>query len=91
MEEVERELARALELGQPVALARVRRGPGRGRWLLVWPAGHVRGDLGGGRLNQRVALYAEALLAKDPRPSEKSFEVKGEKVVVEFEFHRPPE
>ncbi len=82
-----RALALALEAGQPVALARVVEGPGLGSWLLVWPAGHTRGDLGQARLNQRAALYAEQLFARGPKPAQKSFDVEGQSVRVTFEFH----
>jgi hypothetical protein len=89
MDDAQRELDRALAQGQPVALARIVEGPAAGSWLLVWPAGHTKGDLGQARLNQRAALYAEALFDKGPRPSRKSFDVDGRRVTVAFEFHRP--
>ena len=62
-------------------------GPGEGRQLLVWPAGHTYGDLGWPRLNQRVALYAEQLFEKGPREMVKAFDVPGGvKLDVRFEF-----
>lgn len=88
MDEVERELVLALAPGQPVALARIVEGPGKGNWLLVWPAGHTKGDLGQARLNQRAALYAEQLFDRVPRPAQRSFDVDGRRVTVTFELHR---
>jgi len=82
-------LAVAVERGERIALATVVGGPGEGRQLLVWPAGHTYGDLGWPRLNQRVALYAEQLFEKGPRDMVKSFDVPGgEKLDVRFEFPR---
>jgi hypothetical protein len=64
--------------GEPLVLATALTGPGAGRRLLVWSAGHTFGDLGWPRLNQRVALYAEQLLERGGREaSEKRFEVPG--------------
>lgn len=80
-------LALALQAGHPVALARVVAGPGLGNWLLVWPAGHTRGDLGQARLNQRAALYAEQLFERGAKPAQKSFDVEGQTVRVAYEFH----
>jgi hypothetical protein len=80
-------LADALSRGDRVALATVVGGPGEGRQLLVWPAGHTYGDLGWPRLNQRVALYAEQLFEKGPREMVKAFDnPAGEKLEVRFEF-----
>jgi hypothetical protein len=77
---------------QTVAHATVISGEMRGRRLTIWPAGHFQGDLGDPRLNQRAALYAEAILekglAKAPRSQRKAFDGVGGKVEVEFEF--PP-
>jgi len=72
--------------GETVALATVAEGPGQGHRMLVWKAGHTRGDLGWPRLNQRVALYAEQLLERGARPVEKPFDGQGGRVVVRFEF-----
>ena len=71
---------------EPVALAVVAEGPGTGNRMLVWKAGHTRGDLGWPRLNQRVALYAEQLLERGSRQTEKSFDSNGARVLVRFEF-----
>ena len=70
-------------------MATVVAGDGAGNRLLVWPAGHTRGDLGQPRLNQRAALYAEALLDKGkfPAAARKQFDVAEGSVEVAFEFH----
>ena len=91
--DLDRSLAHSLALGQAVADGRVVAGPGTGGRLLVWPAGHTRGDLGQPRLNQRAALYAEALLdkidsGKVPPSLRKSFAAVGGSAEVLFEFHR---
>ena len=49
--------------GEVVMWVRARGTAGR---LLVFAAGHFDGDLGEPRLNQRAALYAEAMLEKAP-------------------------
>lgn len=83
-------LAAALASGDRVAVATVVGGPGVGRQLLVWPAGHTYGDLGWPRLNQRVSLYAEQLFEKGPREMVKSFDIPGgAKLDVRFEFPFP--
>lgn len=89
MEGWERALAESLARGQAVAVATVVAGAGVGNRLLVWPAGHTRGDLGQPRLNQRAALYAEALLDKGkfPPQTRKQFDVAEGTVEVAFEFH----
>lgn len=80
-------LSDALGRGDRVAVATVVGGPGEGRQLLVWPAGHTYGDLGWPRLNQRVSLYAEQLFEKGPREMIKSFDVPGgARLDVRFEF-----
>lgn len=75
---------------EAVAHATVVSGEGSGRRLTIWPAGHYQGDLGDPRLNQRAALYAEAILDKGlgkiPRTQRKAFEVVEGRVEVEFEF-----
>lgn len=91
--DLDRSLAHSLALGEAVADGRVVSGPGIGGRLLVWPAGHTRGDLGQPRLNQRAALYAEALLdkiegGKVPPSLRKSFAAVGGSAEVVFEFHR---
>lgn len=86
---LEEQLGRTLVQGERVAVATVVAGPGAGRRLLVWPAGHTFGDLGWPRLNQRVALYAEQLFEKGPREMTKTFDVPGgERLDVRFEFPR---
>lgn len=92
-QDLDRALADSLARGQAVADGRVLSGPGAGGRMLVWPAGQTRGDLGQPRLNQRAALYAEALLEKieagKPAPSvPKSFAAMGGNSEVLFEFHR---
>jgi xanthine/CO dehydrogenase XdhC/CoxF family maturation factor len=89
MDELERALAATLARGQAVAVATVVAGEGAGNRLLVWPAGHTRGDLGQPRLNQRAALYAEALLDKGkfPPAARKQFDGVAGSVEVAFEFH----
>ena len=83
-------LSDALARGERVAVATVVGGPGEGRQLLVWAAGHTYGDLGWPRLNQRVALYAEQLFEKGPREMVKPFDVPGGfKLDVRFEFPSP--
>jgi hypothetical protein len=79
--------------GERVAVAEIVAGPGTGRRLLVWPAGHTFGDLGWPRLNQRAALYAEQLFergARAPANASKRFDVPGEgDVEVRFELSMP--
>lgn len=73
----------ALARGERLALATVVSGPWRGRRLLVWPSGDSLGDLGAPRLNQRVALHAEALLEHGGGTTRKPFDYLGEPVEVE--------
>ena len=79
--------------GERVAVVEIVAGPGTGRRLLVWPAGHTFGDLGWPRLNQRAALYAEQLFergARAPASGSKRFDVPGEgDVEVRFELSMP--
>jgi hypothetical protein len=75
-------LAAALAAGESVAVAEVVRGAGLGARLLIWPRGEAVGDLGSPRLNQRVALYAEGLLARGGS-ERKLFEVPGGTVQIE--------
>lgn len=82
-ERIDRELERAREGGERVALARVVGGPWIGRRLLVWPGGQALGDLGAPRLNQRVALHAEAMLERGERVTRKPFDLRGVTVEVE--------
>ena len=86
--ELDAALTASRERGEPVARATVAAGPGTGNRMLVWRAGHARGDLGQPRLNQRAALYAEALLDKGKYPprTRKKFDIQGGMVEVDFEF-----
>jgi hypothetical protein len=90
--DLEAALAASRAAGEAVALATVAIGPGTGNRMLVWKAGHARGDLGQPRLNQRASLYAEALLDKGKFPprARKSFAVAGGAVEVDFEFFAGP-
>jgi xanthine/CO dehydrogenase XdhC/CoxF family maturation factor len=87
-DELDSAIADSLKRGEPVALATVAEGAGPGMRMLIWKAGHTRGDLGWPRLNQRVALYAEQLLERGARPVEKPFDGQGGRVVVRFEFFK---
>jgi xanthine/CO dehydrogenase XdhC/CoxF family maturation factor len=91
-DDLETAIAESLARGEPVALATVAEGAGPGLRpglrMLIWKAGHTRGDLGWPRLNQRVALYAEQLLERGARPVEKPFDGQGGRVVVRFEFFK---
>lgn len=89
-DELQESIAESLARGETVAVATVATGPGVGNRMLIWAAGHTRGHLGWPRLNQRVALYAEQLFERGPRPVEKAFDVQGERVVVRFEFRAQP-
>jgi xanthine/CO dehydrogenase XdhC/CoxF family maturation factor len=82
-ETIDRALERARAAGERIALARVLDGPWAGRRLLVWPGGQAMGDLGAPRLNQRVALHAEAMLERGERTTRKPFELRGSRVEVE--------
>lgn len=80
---IDQELERARAAGERVALARVVDGPWAGRRLLVWAGGQALGDLGAPRLNQRVSLHAETMLARGERTTRKPFELRGSRVEVE--------
>lgn len=85
-------LAETLARGQAVADARRLSDPLAGSRMLVWPAGQVRGDLGEPRLNQRAALYAEALLdkiagGKAQPPVRKTFAGEAASAEVLFTFY----
>ena len=75
--ELERVLAEGVARGERVAVATIVGGPEDGRRLLVWSAGETFGNLGWPHLNQRVALWAEQLLARAPAPTAKRFDVPG--------------
>lgn len=77
------ELERALTRGERVALATVRSGPWAGNRLLIWPGGEALGDLGAPRLNQRVALHAEALLERGGGTTRKPFDHLGRTIEIE--------
>ena len=85
---IDSELDRCLREGETVALARIRHGSMRGARLLIWPSGQAMGDLGSPRLNQRVALYAEGLLARGGS-ERKRFEVPGGEIEVDTTVFRP--
>ena len=85
-------LAETVARGQAVADACRLSEPLAGSRLLVWPAGQVRGDLGEPRLNQRAALYAEALLdkiagGKSQPPVRKTFAGEAGSAEVLFTFY----
>lgn len=82
-EAIENALEEARAAGERVAVARVTAGPWKGRRLLVWPGGEALGDLGAPRLNQRVALHAEAMLERGERTTRKPFDLRGTTVEVE--------
>lgn len=88
MDVLRAEFLRRCGAGEAVAWAR--RTAGVERAILVFAAGHFQGDLGEPRLNQRAALYAEAMLEKPPekRPARqrKSFEGPDGALELEFEF-----
>jgi hypothetical protein len=86
IDDLERTIAEAEARHERLALATVADGPNAGHRMLVWKAGHTRGDLGWPRLNQRVALYAEQLLERAPKPVEKAFDGQSGRVLVRFEF-----
>lgn len=90
MDDLDRILAESLARGEAVAQATVVSGVNAGRRLLVWSAGQVFGDLGWPRLNQRVALFAEQLLASAHREAVKPFDLPGGEVTVRVELLRPP-
>lgn len=90
MPDLEAALASSLAAGRPVARAIILRGPGTGRTLLIWPAGEIMGSLGSPRLNQRIALYAEAQFTKNWNGTlRKKFDQEGEILEVEFVVFRP--
>ncbi|MEZ5332663.1 MAG: XdhC family protein [Thermoanaerobaculia bacterium] len=80
---LDRALAAAHAAGEPIAEARVVEGAWAGNRLLVWPGGQALGDLGAPRLNQRVALHAEAMIERGERTTRKPFELRGGTVTVE--------
>lgn len=90
MADLDRVLADSLAHGEAVARATVVSGVNTGRRLLVWSAGQVFGDLGWPRLNQRVALFAEQLLASSHREAVKPFDLPDGEVTVRVELLRPP-
>jgi hypothetical protein len=86
VEAIDRELERCRLAGERVALAVIVAGPGAGRRLLVWRRGEALGDLGSPRLNQRVALYAEGLVARGGA-ERKRFEIPGGEIEIETTVH----
>jgi hypothetical protein len=75
--------------GEAVMWVRAR---GTAGGLLVFAAGHFDGDLGEPRLNQRAALYAEAMLEKAPdkRPPIQRKRFDGPHGPLELEFLTEP-
>lgn len=88
MGDLRAEFLRRVGAGEAVAWAG--RTDGAEGSILVFAAGHFHGDLGEPRLNQRAALYAEAILEKAPekRPARqrKGFEGPEGTLNLEFEF-----
>ncbi len=85
---IDLELERCRREGEAVALARIAQGTLRGAQLLVWPGGQAMGDLGSPRLNQRVALYAEGLLARGGS-ERKRFDVPGGEIEIDTTVFLP--
>lgn len=84
------ELAASLAAGHPVARATLKSGPNAGRTVLIWPAGEMLGSLGSPRLNQRIALFAEAQFTKNWSGTlSKKFGQEEEALEVEFVVFRP--
>ena len=79
---IDRELERCRREGERVALSTIVSGPDEGRRILVWRGGEALGDLGSPRLNQRVALYAEGLVARGGT-ERKRFEIPGGEIEIE--------
>jgi xanthine dehydrogenase accessory factor len=90
MADIYQALKHSLQQGQLVALATVIAGPGLGDKLLIWPDGHVQGDLGSAGLNQLVTDYTLELLATRQDSEQVSFEVGDESIRVFVDVHPPP-
>ncbi|MFQ5593134.1 MAG: XdhC family protein [Anaerolineae bacterium] len=80
-----------------VALATVVAGPGLGKKLLIWPDGHMEGDLGSADLNERVLHYTASLLTEQrsdrasiPSTGLGAGNVAGEPVEVFIDVFPPP-
>ena len=88
--DLEAEFEARLARGEAVSLARPpgARGAARPAVLLIFGAGHFLGDLGDPRLNQRAALYGEAILEKpaDKRPARQLKRFDGPEGGLELEF-----
>ena len=89
--ELEAAFTRRRAAGESVALARRTDAPGE-FGLLIFAGGQFQGDLGEPRLNQRAALYAEAILEKSSNQraarQRKSFEGPQGLLELEFDFER---
>lgn len=83
------ELISCLDRQEVVVLATVVAGAGTGDQMLIWPRGETLGDLGSPRLNQRVALFAEQIVA-DLESGRKSFRWEDEEIDVFFDVQSPP-
>jgi hypothetical protein len=89
MDAIRQKIEASLAGGHPVAHATIVQGPGRGREMLIWPAGEIFGSVGSPRLNQRISLFAEAQFGKGWKGrSRKRFDHGGEQLVVEFVVHQ---
>ena len=86
--EVRRQLVACLADNELVVLATIVEGRGQGRHLLIWPRGETLGDLGSPRLNQRVALYAEQVIAGG-RSGRKTFRWDEDEVDAFVEIYSP--
>lgn len=89
------ELGDSLRNGELVILATVvdcvgGDGAGAGDQLLIWPGGAVRGDLGGPRLNQRAATFAERIF-ESLASTKRAFDHRGETTEVFFRVYPPPQ
>lgn len=90
MSDLAEQLDRSLAEGRSVARATIVNGPGAGRQMLIWPAGEIFGALGSPRLNQRVALFAEAQFSKNWQGTmQKRFDHAGQTLKVEFTVFQP--
>ena len=90
MPDLAEQLETSLAKGRSVARATILDGPGAGRQMLIWPAGEIFGALGSPRLNQRIALFAEAQFSKNWQGTmQKRFDHEGRRLKVEFTVFRP--
>mgnify|MGYP001817994160 CR=1 FL=1 len=82
------ELQASMDRHQVVVVATVVAGREIGRQMLIWPRGETFGDLGGPRLNQRAALFAEQI-AVDLAAARKTFHWQGDEVDIFFDVQAP--